>query len=345
MSQGSAIEHIIEQGEKDMSQRIVKSGDAQQYEAEPHHLENPNVGVTPEVRLLWMTPDPLGAVASFNAMYSGRVIRDLNDVTNEDRYQALVDVQQTHLQAPLESIKLHFLIEGVDRAFTHQLVRQRTAVYAQESLRFAVLGDLIDATTLPPSLQGTERADPQKDWIPDTERQRWREIWDMAIRQVDRAYHRLVEAGMPSEEARGLLPHATATRIHFVTDLRNLKDHAGNRLCTQAQFHWRQVFSQMVGEVGNYANSRVGGLDDAWQFQALAESALFRPVCYQIGRCPFQASFDRACTIRDRVEMNAECGRPSSEWHKKSDPAVDRIHVAAISPAEWMLDSTAARVL
>lgn len=345
---------------------LIKSGDKQQYEAVPHKLENPDDGVIPEAKLIWMTPDPLGAMAFFSGVYKGRFYDSLDEVTDEDRYEALADVQKTHLQAPLEVIKMHFRLDGVDRAFTHQLVRQRTAVYAQESMRFSVLGDLIDATTLPPSLAGTvrewdlnvpgrwEKADEVSlEQLVDStaynyanEAQRKRMVWDYVVRVIDKGYHYLVEGGMPAEEARGLLPQATATRINYITDLRNMKDHAGNRLCTQAQFHWRKVFNDIVREIATYPEK--GGNDHVkigheWQFKALAQSNLFRPVCYELGRCPFQASFDRACSIRDRVEMNARIGRPSSEWHEKSDPS-SGIHVAAINPAEWLLDPGAARL-
>lgn len=340
------------------SEELTKSGDRQQYAAEPHKGD-PDSGVAPKVTLLWMTPDPLGAMAAFSAIYSGRVVRSLREITDDDRYQALADVQQTHLQAPLEVIKLHFLLEGVDRAFTHQLVRQRTAVYGQESLRFAVVGDLLDATTLPPSLQGTVRdegcpdcaqavpfifkscTNPYHKEISAAQLQR--RAWDRAIRAIDEAYHQLAESGMPAEEARGLLPQATATRIHYITDLRNLKDHAGNRLCTQAQFHWRDVFSQIVRQVADYPVGRVGGevpAGIAWSFKALAESGLFRPVCYQLGHCPFQASFDRACSIRERVQDFAKQGVPSNQWQDEDH----RTGVAPINPAEWLYDPTAARL-
>lgn len=304
-----------------MSQ-LQRKGDAQQYEAEPQ-VSDPDRGVQPKVTLLWMTPDPLGAVAALSAIYSGRVVRSLSDVTDDQRMQALVDVQKTHLKAPLEAVKLHFLFEGVDRAFTHQHVRQRTAVYAQESMRFAVLGDLLDATTLPPSLAGTTRTeygDGSEMLPPAAKLQRWRKVWDETIRTVDQAYHFLVDEGMPSEEARGLLPHCTATRIHYVTDLRNLSDHAGNRLCTQAQFHWRLVFAGVVQQIAEYGNDE---LDDHWQFQAVAESGLFRPVCYQLGHCPFEASFDRACTIRDRVQQGRFKDINVAEW--LADPSAARL--------------------
>lgn len=298
---------------------LSRKGDAQQYDAEPH-VGDPDHGVLPRVTLLWMTPDPLGAVAALSAIYSGRVVRGLEEVSDDDRMQAFIDVQKTHLKAPLEAVKLHFLFEGVDRAFTHQHVRQRTAVYAQESMRFAVLGDLLDATTLPPSLAGTRRSE-KGDLDGRSEAQRMRNLWDDTIRTVDAAYHRLVDSGMPSEEARGLLPHCTATRIHYVTDLRNLSDHSGNRLCTQAQFHWRVVFAGVVAAI------KAAALRDAprhaWQYGMIAESELFRPVCYQLKYCPFQASFDRACTIRERVDLGL---------------------FSEINPAEWLADPGAARV-
>lgn len=296
-----------------------RKGDAQQYDAEPH-VGDPDQGVLPRVTLLWMTPDPLGTVAALSAIYSGRVVRGLEEVSDDDRMQAFIDVQKTHLKAPLEAVKLHFLFEGVDRAFTHQHVRQRTAVYAQESMRFAVLGELLDATTLPPSLAGTRRSE-KGDLDGRSEVQRMRNLWDDTIRTVDAAYHRLVDSGMPAEEARGLLPHCTATRIHYVTDLRNLSDHSGNRLCTQAQFHWRIVFAGVVAAI------KAAALKDkpahAWQYGMIAESELFRPVCYQLKYCPFQASFDRACTIRERVELGL---------------------FSEINPAEWLADPGAARV-
>jgi flavin-dependent thymidylate synthase len=323
----------------------------------------------PSVHLLWMTPDPLGAVAAMAEMYKGNVIRSLEEVTDAMRRQAFEDVQKTHLKAPLEAVKLHFMVEGVDRSFTHQHVRQRTAVFAQESMRFAIPGELTEATTLPPSLQGTQAMGSGVDYRDaQTENQRWRLLWDQSLHQIDAAYHQLVETGMPAEEARGLLPHATATRLNYVTDLRNLSDHAGNRLCTQAQFHWRLVFALLMDAIKEYPKQepKVGLVAptyewDTWQFEALATSSLFRPVCYQLNYCPFQASFDRECTIRGRVQQKSQAGVPSDRWDQTQnvpDGDAEWMQVEgeveqlvfrttqspAINPAEWLLNPGAARV-
>ncbi len=134
---------------------IVRWADRAMFKAEPI----PEGG--PKVWLLWCTPDPLGAIAAACKMYKGEVVRDLSTVTDAERLEYFEQVQKTKLKAPFEFVKFHFLIEGVTRAFTHQMVRQRTAVYAQESLRFAVVGgeDTPLPVGLPPSLSGTDGAD------------------------------------------------------------------------------------------------------------------------------------------------------------------------------------------
>lgn len=350
-----------------MTEHPVKWGDSAQYHAEPHaNYVDEQHGVVPSAHLIWMTPDPLGVLAAFSGIYKGEVHKDVSRITDDMRKQCFEDVQKTHLQAPLELVKFHFLIEGVDRAFTHQHVRQRTAVYGQESLRFAIPGTLDMATTLPPSLQGTSRVSPEGPYD-ITEEQAWRNRWEAALHSIDANYHALVETGMPAEEARGLLPTAVATRIHYCTDMRNMKDHAGNRLCTQAQFHWRVVFAQMLDQIRNYTpdfyswiphgegidRSRLLGMWEdkfRWQYQMIADSPLWRPVCYELRYCPFQASFDRACSIRERVEAMGRSGIPSSEWHEDQYVAVRSSarqyraeKVNGIQTAEWLLNPAAAR--
>jgi hypothetical protein len=76
-----------------------------------------------------------------------------------------------------------------------------------------------------------------------------------------------------------------------------------------------------------------------WQFNLIADSTLFRPVCYALNRCPFKASFDRSCTIRERVDSFAAHGVSSDRW--QSGDAVAGIR--GIDPAEWLLNPAAAR--
>jgi flavin-dependent thymidylate synthase len=262
----------------------------------------------PRVTLLSATPDPLGALGAMCAMYEGRVVRDLAELSDDDRRRYWDEVGKTHLKAPLEAIDLHFMVEGVTRAFTHQMVRQRTAVYAQESMRFAVK-DKIAAR--PGPIIG---ADYQH-----------KAFWDDAVSVVWEAYQSLIANGVPAEEARGLLPHDTLTRLNFKTNLRNLADHMGNRLCTQAQFEWRLVAAQIKKAIREYGGRSTVSRPDMdgyskWQFELIADSDIFQPVCFTVGHCPFKASFDRGCKIRQRVDAG-------------------RFHL--IRPEEWLADPTA----
>jgi flavin-dependent thymidylate synthase len=365
---------------------LRKWADEHQYDAEPQPGATADQGVMPSVQIIHMPQDPLGVLAAQNAIYKGMVIRNLSEITDDMRRESFEDMMKTTLQSPLEAIKMHFLFEGVDRAFTHQHVRQRTANFGQESLRFSVVGPLIDATTLPPQLHGTQRAWVdghadltsyeamllRHDFTMASQEDRNRAVWDWCIHQIDLAYHYLVEHGIAAEEARGLLPHATATRIHYQTDMRGLMKVMGERLCTQAQFHWRTVAALVQNAVRNYTPdfSWIGVGDSAfsrglstdirnewerknrWQFELIADSGIFRPVCYQTGHCMFQASADRGCTIRERVEIRAKNGgNDSTQWHKPflyyghdsvSGRPVTKTSEGIQTP-EWLLNPAAAR--
>lgn len=309
-------------------------------------------GVLPQVSLLWTNHDPLGSIAAACRMYEGQPTHELGSITDWERRHYWQQARSTHLRAPLEFVKFHFFLEGVDRAFTHQMVRQRTAVYAQESLRFAVVENLEERSTLPPSLRSDDR-------------QLERDVWRSTLGAVQEGYSYLIDRGIPAEDARGLLPHATATRLHYATDLRALLGHAGNRLCTQAQFHWRLVLTKMIRAIRafpvtnrveydlTYDDGEVSKRSASWQFRELTD--VFKPVCYELGHCPFNASFDRPCKIRDRVQAFARHGISSDQWghdlvttERTADDSVGDLPPAeadlkGISDDEWALDPDAAR--
>jgi len=267
----------------------------------------PMASTTPKVYLLSMTPDPLGANAAAVRMYKGIPTYSLSDISDQERIDYWEQSQLTELKAPHEFINLHFFLEGVDRSFTHQAVRQRTAVYAQESLRFAVKdARLIDECSRPPSLDDPSRSQSIRNDLEDA--------WGKALDQIEESYKFLIANGVPAEDARGLLPGAVLTRYNYATNLRNLASEAGKRLCIQAQFHWREAFLGMREAVRNYEPTGDTGFDQRWQFEMIADSNVFSPVCYQVGHCGFKAEFDRGCTIRERVDAYEAHGVSSGSW-------------------------------
>jgi thymidylate synthase ThyX len=327
---------------------VQKWADAAMYRAEPMPE-----GGRMTVRLLNATEDPLGVIAALCGMYAGRISRHLSEVTDDQRRAALADMLATELNGPLSAVQFVFLIEGVDRSFTHQAVRQQFAFIAQESLRFAVKEDWSDDIPLPPSLAGRADDDPLV------------RIWRKNLQSTEDAYAALVHGGMPAEEARGLLPEAILTRYYWSVNLKGLLIEAGKRTCTQAQFHWRRFFALVAQALrewgrnaGNYWYTKEevsrperwygGAQSQQWQFDLIADQ--LRPHCYQSGSCGFMAKFDRGCKIRDRVEQNANLGRPSSDWHLPAvgidfgaPGQIGKVVVEAIDPLEWAADPGAAR--
>lgn len=223
------------------------------------------------------THDPMGVIAMGALGYGGRTITDLREITDEDRVQGLQEMAKTILAAPTEFVSMHFVIEGIHRGLTHQMVRQRTAVYVQESMRFAVKSDPAKATALPPSLEGTlslqglvnkEIGRRQElglsvepglfTWMSMITKeveeramnaggaQANRLRWDSATEVIGHAYLDMINNGMPAEDARGILPTNIKTKIQYDTKLRGFLEQMGARVSDQAQFEWRQIVRGMV---------------------------------------------------------------------------------------------------
>jgi flavin-dependent thymidylate synthase len=288
-------EFLGDQVSEYISKEVARWADVSMYRAEPDRLAEQGENVVPQVTLISMTPNPLRTMAATAELYAGRPVRSPGDVSRTTAMKWFGDMTRTALQAPLEFIDLHFFFEGVTRAFTHQLVRQRTAAYVQESQRFAVKENAAIEVAYPPSIMGLPEDHP------------WRMIWDSAISSVAYSYLRLVNAGMPAEDARGLLPTNITTRGHYKTNLRNLAEHAGMRLCSQAQAEWKQVWAGILRAIREY-----GPPSERWQQFAIA--GLFKPVCYQTGKCEFLAETDRYCSIRERVMAHHKAGEGPEEW-------------------------------
>lgn len=293
---------------------VSKYADIAMYRARPDELAQIGEPVHPQVTLVSMTPKPIRVIAAAASLYSGGVVHDAQEVTKELALALFDDMSKTTLKAPLEYVDLHFIFEGVSRAFTHQLVRQRTAVYVQESMRFAVKDNAAFEVMMPPSIDRLADDAPQ------------RLIWHDAVVSVAHAYNALIESGIPAEDARGLLPTNITTRVHYKTNLRNLAEHAGLRLCSQAQNEWKEVWEGILWAIRNYWE----GLTEEWEKDAIL--SLFKPICYRTGRCEFRASTDRFCAIRDRVEAHHAKGEPPSEWSDINPMDALREDAARISP-------------
>lgn len=133
------------------------------------------------------------------------------------------------LPSSWEFVDYTFLIEGVTRAFTHQLVRTRQASYAQQAMRVVNVEGWEYATG--PTIAG------------DPERNR---IYREAMAAIAKAYDELIAAGASREDARGLLPTNILTNINMKINMRNFVDLVKKRSTLRVQDEYRAVLDQMV---------------------------------------------------------------------------------------------------
>ena len=129
-----------------------------------------------------------------------------------------------------EHFTFTILIEGVSRALTHQLVRHRLASYSQQSQRYCKLDE------------GFNYLIPEK----IAANQELKEGFILAMNSLSDLYDVLVQEGIPSEDARAILPNACLSNIVVTCNFRQLMHICNERLCTCAQFEIRKLFQEIT---------------------------------------------------------------------------------------------------
>ena len=226
-------------------------------------------------------------------LQGGEALYDIRRWPEEKKLEHLAYMRDT-IKSSWEFVNYTFEISGVTRAFTHQLVRTRNGRYAQESMRTV---DVRDAKVARPDIDNEENFS----------------IWNIAIDGAMNSYKKLIDRGMPPQDARGILPTNVCTSIIAQFSLRTLHEMAAVRLCTRTQGEHQDVFREMkrvVVEVHPWA-------DDFIQV-----------ACVNTGVCIFPRYTE--CPIQP-LTYNAEMIGPSHEnikqnikkaWEKNRHEAV-----------------------
>lgn len=154
----------------------------------------------------------------------------------------------------LPHLSFTYSIEGISRACSHQLVRHRLASYSQQSQRYVPMRRLDESVVKPKSIKGGAS-----------------EIFNNLIGKADKVYEKLIERGVPREDARFVLPNATETHLLMTMTGDSLFHFFGLRCCNRAQWEIRTLADQMLEKARE------------------VEPEIFHkagPYCYQLGYCP-----------------------------------------------------------
>ena len=185
-----------------------------------------------QVELLYHTPDPERAIATAARLcYAPVGASELMETMPDDKVRSVLRtvISSGHLST-LEHASYTFAVDGVSRALTHQLVRHRLASYNQQSQRYVKFTNGL-ACVKPDSVKEN----------PEVEA-----VFDQAIEAAVAAYQKLLEAGVPAEDARYLLPNAAESKIVITMNVRELLHFFNLRCCNRAQWEIRDMAHRML---------------------------------------------------------------------------------------------------
>jgi len=125
-----------------------------------------------------------------------------------------------------EFVDYIFLIEGVTRAFTHQLVRHRVGTaFAQQAQRVVDLSKGFDYLAT-----GDCEEEPE---------------YHRCMNNIKESYAYMISKGERPQDVRGILPTNVLTNILFKVNLRALSGIMEKRLCFRAQGEFQNVAREM----------------------------------------------------------------------------------------------------
>jgi len=191
-----------------------------------------------KVELLSYTPEPDRVVAiSARLCYSKIGISELAEKLADDKIKDLLKKLESsgHL-SPFEHANFTFGIEGISRVTSHQLVRHRIASYSQQSQRYVKMsnGEIV----IPPSIKKNSSAS-----------ELVYNLNDMAMS----VYNKLIQLGIPEEDARYILPQGITTKIIVTMNARELLHFFNLRCCLRAQWEIRTMANLMLRKVKEVA--------------------------------------------------------------------------------------------
>ena len=185
----------------------------------------------------------------------------------------------------IEHISFSFAISGVSRTLSHQLVRHRVGIaFDQQSQRY--VDYKAPAYMVPGSVNDAEEP-----------------IRDRFVEQLAgslEVYEEMLQAGIPGEDARFVMPNATRTNLVMTANLRALIHMSGLRLCTMAQWEIRRLFQLIRHEI--FTVSPFLG-------------SFLAPKCVPLGYCDEDRNRDEHCPIRPHKDSVL------GAWAEKRDAA------------------------
>ena len=159
---------------------------------------------------------------------------------SEELFDSLFNLEKEEIEKELDYIAntvpsawefchYTFLVEGVSRNCTHQMVRTRTGSYAEQSMRVT---DQSDFDFVMPDISEVKQDDIFAE-----------------LSEIKYTYGNLIQGGVKPEDARSILPGNISTNILCCYNLRTFADLVQSRTGGRTQSEYRNVANAMVDAV------------------------------------------------------------------------------------------------
>jgi thymidylate synthase (FAD) len=129
-------------------------------------------------------------------------------------------------ESPLEHASWTFLVEGISRVCSHQLVRHRIASYSQQSQRYVKQSDMY---VIPQNISKEHVA-----------------IYEAQMQSALECYNKLLALGVKREDARYVLPSSWTTSIVITINLRSFCNLVRQRCNKHAQKEIRDLTTMLL---------------------------------------------------------------------------------------------------
>ncbi|MEM0286423.1 MAG: FAD-dependent thymidylate synthase [Candidatus Methanomethylicaceae archaeon] len=190
-----------------------------------------------KVTLLSYTPNPEKIIAiAARQCHSKLSALEISNKIKEEEIEKIINklIEIGHTSV-LEHVCFTFLIEDISRVCSHQLVRHRIASYSQQSQRHVKVEDNF---IIPESIKKNNET---------------YKIFLDALDYCKSCYRKLIEMGVPIEDARYIIPQASPTKIVVTMNARSLMNFFELRCCLSAQWEIRMLAEKMLELVKNVA--------------------------------------------------------------------------------------------
>ncbi|GHT40442.1 flavin-dependent thymidylate synthase [Endomicrobiia bacterium] len=193
-----------------------------------------------KVNLLKFTPEPekICAIAA-RLCYSSASIDEISEKFTKEKIKELFGkVISSGHDSVLEHASFTFGVEGVSRSLLAQLTRHRIASFSVQSQRYVKFKNSVEFI------------------VPETiKRDRsLLEKYNNFLKNTEKLYKEFLDADIPVEDARYILPNASATKIVITMNARELRHFFSLRSCNRAQWEIRDMACRMLSLVRKEAS-------------------------------------------------------------------------------------------